>query len=1521
MRLRVEHLEDRTTPSASLTGVPSWFDLGPNPIAGVSGALPTTTGTSLDRSGVGAIESVVVAHVPVSTNNPGGYIVYAATVNGGVSRADNLTDSMIRVTRNDQGQLVPGANLDLLRWRPESDQEPSLAISALTLDSSDSSGQTVYAGTGTLSSFLGLGGLALGLLKTTDGGHTWINLGRSDLAGSPILGIAIAHAADGTENPLVASMGKGVLYSQDGGQSFHVGSIVDQTGHVTGTLTGNASDIVADPNTAHRFYAAVAGQGIFRSDNDGVAWTVMEDSNSLQDFAIVVAAFGSDWIRLAVHNDNGSTDLYAAISGSQQVDGVWRTVIGSDGSANWLPSPGTAPSPSVPTSYWHFSLTADPTNAQVVYLSGYQGNIWRGDFSNNTWTLLEGNAAFGYAANDSSAVGVSPHSDSRHLTFLNNNMLLETDDGGIYGLNNPQGMGSTDRWVSLNASMEDTEFFSLTYDARRGTVFGGTQDNGTPVQSQAGWSLPPVGGGDGGYSAVGPDGTRYYFDDQVLFRDGTRVQYADKAGDPGGSGLTATDKKTWYFASGFGNDSSFPIATNPDITDQSAILLGMNDLYESFDGGNTVNNLTASLEPWSGSVACVTYGGPDEPIGLYVASSSGQLWVRSSLFNGLTEVNTPSWGGNPSRLAVDPDSFQNLYVLLSDGEVWEATSAADNSRIHWTNLTDNLPRTFPGTSSVQTSAMTILDRTPGSQPGDNIVLVGTKEGVWGNLGPAGCSWQRVGQALPNAWVTDLHYDSTNDILVAGTYGRGAWIARNVRAILADPSTLTINADDFGTGNSVDVRLDPNNSDFLQVLVNNHVQYDAPSTYLRYITINATADGDTIHIEDIPTCITVTTMSGYQGTVTVGKNGTLQGIVGDLKVTDPSSYVQLIVDDSTDTTGRSATIDPAFFNYDSISGLAPQPIYYLPSAVSSVTVYGGSGGNTFQLRHTAASTPVTIHAGSGTNSVTVGSSTNSIDPIQGLVTIDGQGGTVLTVNDQATSSQEEYDVYATQVLRTPFTFGQPRVSPTQTINYVNLSALTVNGGSGQDIFGAAGTPAGTTTALYGGTGHNEFFVENNADTLDDIQGPVALHGGSIYDFATANDGLNTLGHTYTLTADRVQRNSMADITYDGLGEFILATGDNPYSAPSPDTVSVQSTAANTFTILVVGTGGRVTLGQPVGDGSTHSLQSFLGSFRVQSLATEAATVSIDDAGNPSTAARTATFDNNPTPGYGYFLSGLSPLPIYLSVGGGSSVSVRGDAGNETFVLRNAPPGVSLSIDGAGGNNTLQGPDGANVWSVTTANAGSLNGNVQFTSIQNLVGGASTDTFQFRTGGSLAGSIDGGSGTNTLDYTAYTGDILVDLLLHTASLVGQGVFNVANVNGSQGNDLIVGDANANVLVGGTGRNVLIGDGGSDTINGGGGFNLLIGGTTSYDNQLAALQALMQFWDNASATSLDQLVNPLRSKNGVTVNGQLLMLNKTTVQNDNAPDSLVGGGGANWFIEDKDDTINNGNGPGQNYRLTVI
>src|SRR5262249_23474979 len=143
--------------------------------------------------------------------------------------------------------------------------------------------------------------------------------------------------------------------------------------------------------------------------------------------------------------------------------------------------------------------------------------------------------------------------------------------------------------------------------------------------------------------------------------------------------------------------------------------------------------------------------------------------------------------------------------------------------------------------------------------------------------------------------------------------------------------------------------------------------------------------------------------------------------------------------------------------------------------------------------------------------------------------------------------------------------------------------------------------------------------------------------------------------------------------------------------------------------------------------------------------------------------------------------------------------------------NTAPGIGgtfSNINGlvaGSGSNTVVGPAGGATWTVTGLNTVKVLG-FTFGNFQSITGAAGHDTFAFQTGGRLTGAIDGGGGVNTLTYAAYTGDVIVDLLVHSATGVDGGVYNVQNVTGSNGNSMLVGDANPNVLVGGTGRNVL-------------------------------------------------------------------------------------------------------------------
>lgn len=143
------------------------------------------------------------------------------------------------------------------------------------------------------------------------------------------------------------------------------------------------------------------------------------------------------------------------------------------------------------------------------------------------------------------------------------------------------------------------------------------------------------------------------------------------------------------------------------------------------------------------------------------------------------------------------------------------------------------------------------------------------------------------------------------------------------------------------------------------------------------------------------------------------------------------------------------------------------------------------------------------------------------------------------------------------------------------------------------------------------------------------------------------------------------------------------------------------------------------------------------------------------------------------------------------------------------------------------------------------------------------------------------------------------------------VGASMHIPAIIDGGTGNDKLFGGAADDLLLGRAGNDTLLGFGGRDLIIGGVGAdrlfgeqaanmgtfqNILIGNKTIYDDDFAALDAIMEQWSNTSNT-FEVRVNNLRTGNDVDGNR---MLKLGTVINDSNVDSLFGGLGNDWYLE---------------------
>jgi Ca2+-binding RTX toxin-like protein len=128
-------------------------------------------------------------------------------------------------------------------------------------------------------------------------------------------------------------------------------------------------------------------------------------------------------------------------------------------------------------------------------------------------------------------------------------------------------------------------------------------------------------------------------------------------------------------------------------------------------------------------------------------------------------------------------------------------------------------------------------------------------------------------------------------------------------------------------------------------------------------------------------------------------------------------------------------------------------------------------------------------------------------------------------------------------------------------------------------------------------------------------------------------------------------------------------------------------------------------------------------------------------------------------------------------------------------------------------------------------------------------------------------------------------------------------ILNVTGSGVGNVLVGGAGSDTLMGGLGPDILIGGSGPSTVRAGSGGDILIGGTTDFDNNAAALAALLAEWSRTDAnfsTRMAHLMGTMNAGLNHSMDGSpFYFLNPNTVHADSSVNLLYGGPGMDWFF----------------------
>jgi hypothetical protein len=205
------------------------------------------------------------------------------------------------------------------------------------------------------------------------------------------------------------------------------------------------------------------------------------------------------------------------------------------------------------------------------------------------------------------------------------------------------------------------------------------------------------------------------------------------------------------------------------------LYVGGNKVFKSVDRGDNFTEISPDLTalPEEGSSALVSIDESSLVPGLlWAGSNDGNLWMRRGegsdwdLLNG----NIPDAPERYWVKSVEASHHEAGRAFVAfDGHRWDDIAPhlymTDDFGESWTNITSNLP---------EGSLYVVIE----DLVNPDLLFAGSEAGLYFSM-DRGANWARFMNGLPTVPVHDLLIHPRDMDLIAGTHGRGAWIAGNI----------------------------------------------------------------------------------------------------------------------------------------------------------------------------------------------------------------------------------------------------------------------------------------------------------------------------------------------------------------------------------------------------------------------------------------------------------------------------------------------------------------------------------------------------------------------------------------------------------------------------------------------------------------------------------------------------------------------------------------------------------------------
>jgi hypothetical protein len=933
---------------------------------------------------------------------------------------------------------------------------------------------------------------------------------------------------------------------------------------------------------------------------------------------------------------------------------------------------------------------------------------------------------------------------------------------------------------------EYTGFNSALTDTNTGEVYNPATDSWSPIAN-----FPEAHFGDGPTEVL-PDGrvlAGYLAGSQTYIYDpasnswsaGGSLLYGDTSAEegwvktPGGAILTyelsGTAQQTaqrylpganvWY------NGGSVPVQLasnggNPAITPEigPGVLLPDGWVFWAGASGHTA---------LYNSVTGVWVTGPDIPGGLGAFDAPGAVEPSGRVLFTAGPIDGYNFSGPTTVMEYDPvyqtisvvppgaglnlsgQEAQSRMLVLPSGQILFSTGTQiyvydpDSSpNPAWAPTISNIVNNGDGTYTLTGTQLNGM--TEGATYGDD----GEMASNYPLLGLTGADGTYQFARTFNWSSTDVQTGSTpvsTQFTLPGGATHGAFLLQAIANGIGSGKVLAVFTD--AADNTVTLRRDPANpASFYQVLDGATSLGSFAIGKFNAVQVITDSANATVNVQDTIAGVPLTVNGRAYDQVVIGKNGSVQGIQGDVYLQNPVYYNALTVDDSADATARGVTFSTSGDGlWGSITGMAPAAIHYQlsdtagqivvkggPATGNIYTVAGGASFQTIYLNAGAGADVINVLAtsgilnidGGGNNTVIIGN--GSLGAINGPVNVSDTGGAAqLIVNDLSDPAGHTVSVYDGSL--SGLAPAAISWTPTATGNG-GVTGLTIDGGTGSSTYNVFNTsnfgPTGSTVlraghgsasentvniestkgALYvdGADAFQQVLVGSNANyaagTLAGINGPVQVYNSNPNGSSnlTLDDSLDVTARTAVLYQYAVAGLSPAPIEWAGSAS---ATGGvtqlKILGSAAGSTYTVTSTPVLYFgTNLKTGTGNDVVNIQ--GTAGSLYLYNNGGSDAVVvgskapstsggTLAGIGGFVYVYGAGSTALVVDDSGDTAVRTPTLtGVRLTGLSPQPIYFG-GGVTSLTVNGGSAADTYDVEATPAGMTTTLNGGPANDTF------------------------------------------------------------------------------------------------------------------------------------------------------------------------------------------------------------------------------------------